>query len=382
MLKLNQLFYSTVVEDTFSDAIAPTAEHKRLLNEARVAIREHLRPLVSKATVSVLKMPRQVSPRFRTQGSWRYGICLVPAWIEQEMDWDYGVYLPVAVWEDNGPPHQMAPLYFHLVEEALKVLCAQRGWQLVAGKDTCIRIKISIWAHFDIPLYAAPEAEFELIAERLIKADSMRGTLAMDAATDLDAQEWADLTQIVLANRTGLWTPSDPEAVCRWFELRVLELKDQYVRICRYLKAWRDFHWKDGGGPSSLLLMIIAAQSFESWHGRDDFALEAVARKLAKALLGEVFEAGIDDGAENFNRLESAQAADASAKAAALAQALKQALSLHAGSEALAIELLRAQFGERMPNRLHLIDPDDGGSVRTTPARAVERPVIPATKGG
>ena len=40
MLKLNRLFYSTVVSETFSERIAPTPEHKRILNEARVAIRE------------------------------------------------------------------------------------------------------------------------------------------------------------------------------------------------------------------------------------------------------------------------------------------------------------------------------------------------------
>jgi len=134
MLKLNRVFYSTVVGETFSERIAPTPDHKRTLNEARVEIREHLRPLISKATVSVLKMDKQVSPKFRTQGSWRYGICLIPAWISQEMDLDYGVYLPVTVWEDNGPPHEMAPLYFHLVEEALQTLCTRK-----AGNSSPVR---------------------------------------------------------------------------------------------------------------------------------------------------------------------------------------------------------------------------------------------------
>jgi hypothetical protein len=383
MLKLNRLFYSSVVSDNLSERIAPTAEHKRVLNEARVAIREHLSPLISKATVSVLKMERQVVPKFRTQGSWRYGICLIPAWVWQEMDLDYGVYLPVAVWEDNGPPHQMAPLYFRLVEGALKALCTAKGWSLIDGKDTCIRVKISRWAHFDIPLYAAPEKDFRLIFEKSARADSASGALAMDAAAgELEEQEWAELDRVVLATRTGLWTHSDPEAVCRWFALREVELKEQYVRVCRYLKAWRDYQWGKGGGPSSLLLMIIAAQNFEAWRGRDDLALEVIAQKLAKALLGPVNEPGIDDGAENFNKLESDGAREASIKAASLAESLKRALALTAGSEALAIELLTAQFGERVPAELHLIDADDGASIRSVAARTVSRPVIPATKGG
>jgi hypothetical protein len=383
MLKLNRLFYSTVVSETFSERIAPTPEHKRILNEARVAIREHLSPLISKATVSVLKMEKQVSPKFRTQGSWRYGICLIPAWVSQEMDWDYGVYLPVTVWEDNGPPHEMAPLYFHLVEEALKTLCARKGWSLITGKDTCIRVKISKWAHFDIPLYAAPEKDFQLILEKAARADALFRSTTMDAAAgELEEQEWAELDQVVLATRAGIWAASDPEAVCRWFDLRVTEFKEQFVRVCRYLKAWRDFHWSTGGGPSSLLLMIIAAQNFESWPGRDDLALEAVARKLSKALLGPVYEPGIDDGAENFNKLGADSAREASVKAASLAENLERALGSAAGSEAPAIQLLREQFGERIPTEIHLIDADDGGSVRSVAACAVRSPVIRATKGG
>src|SRR5258708_14897546 len=195
----------------------------------------------------------------------------------------------------------MAPLYFRLVEEALKALCARKGWQLVAGKDTCIRVKISTWAHFDIPLYAAPEKEFQVILEKAARAYALRGGTTKDAAAgELDEQEWSELDRIVLATRTGIWTASDPEAVCRWFELRWIELKEQFVRVCRYLKAWRDFHWSQGGGPSSLLLMVIAAQNFESWPGRDDLALEAVARQLSKTLLGPVYETGIADRAEHF----------------------------------------------------------------------------------
>jgi hypothetical protein len=385
MLKLNRLFYSTVVCDTFSDRIAPTPEQKRILTEARIAMREHLRPLISKATVTVLKMDKQVTPRFRTQGSWRYGLCLQQAWTWQELDWDYGIYLPVEVWEDNGPPHKMAPLYFNLVESTLKAFCTSRGWDLIPGKDTCIRVKITKWAHFDIPLYAAPAQEFQLILEKAARADEFRadsGLTADSAAGELEAQEWAELDRIVLATRSGVWTASDPEAVCRWFEQREAEFKDQFVRVCRYLKAWRDFHWQHGGGPSSLLLMIIAAQNYESFLGRDDLALEAVARKLPQALLDPVYESGIDDGVENFNKLDSDTASKASVKAAALVADLKRALALPAGSEAAAIGILTAQFGDRIPNLTHLIDTDGGGSVRSVPARTVSRPVVPATKGG
>jgi hypothetical protein len=383
MLKLTRLFSSSASTDAFSDRIAPTSGHKLVLDRARVEIREHLRPLISKATVTDLKMEKQVIPKFRIQGSWRYGLCLIPAWVQQEMDLDYGIYLPTKVWEDNGPPREMAPLYFHLVENALGALCKVKGWKLIAGKDMCIRVKISTWAHFDIPLYAAPEEDFKVIVEKTARADALGKAFAMDAATgELEEQEWAELDRIVLATRSGIWTPSDSEAVCRWFAQQETELKDQFVRVCRYLKAWRDFQWQDGGGPSSLLLMIIAAQSFESWRGRDDLALEAVARKLPQALITPVHEPGIDDGVENFNRLDSNDAHEASTKAVALAGSLKRALALSAGSEAIAITLLTEQFGDRMPSAMHLIDHDYGDAVRSVPARTQSRPGVRATKGG
>src|SRR5438309_11093496 len=124
MLKLNRLFYSSIDADVFSDRIAPTQEQRDVLENAKNSIRDHLRPRIREATVAVLGMETAVDPRFRTQGSWKYRTCVQPARCPpQEMDWDYGVYLPVSVWEDNGPPHAMARLYFNVVEALLRELC-------------------------------------------------------------------------------------------------------------------------------------------------------------------------------------------------------------------------------------------------------------------
>src|SRR5690606_18618977 len=136
----------------------------------RTTIREYLRPLIAEATTSVLGMKSKIEPKFRTQGSWSYSTCVQPAHANQEMDWDYGIYLPVDVWENNGPPAQMAPAYFQLVENLLNALCAKKNWKRMKGKSTCIRISVSDWAHMDIPLYAAPQAEFEKIRERIFVA--------------------------------------------------------------------------------------------------------------------------------------------------------------------------------------------------------------------
>ena len=103
------------------------------------------------------------------------------------MDWDFGVYLPVSVWEDNGPPRAMAKLYFQLVESLLRDLCKEKGWQLYSGKDTCIRVQIAAWAHIDIPLYAAPEDQFVQIVEK----GALSG-IVVDSAREALVENFAD----------------------------------------------------------------------------------------------------------------------------------------------------------------------------------------------
>ena len=140
MLKLNKLLYTTT-QDVYHDVILPTSEQQKFLRESRNEIRDYLRPRIKAATVAILQMEHPVEPKFRDQGSWSYKTCIQPAYMPiQQMDWDFGVYLPVSVWEDNGPPHLMAKAYFHLVESLLDQLCKDKGWKLFSGKDNCIRV--------------------------------------------------------------------------------------------------------------------------------------------------------------------------------------------------------------------------------------------------
>lgn len=390
MIKLNRLLYATSETDVFVDRIAPTREQRDVLIEAKNAIRDHLRPRIRAATVAVLGMDKAVEPKFRTQGSWAYKTCIQPAWQPpQEMDWDFGVYLPITVWEEGGPPHAMAKLYFTLVEQLLLELCVAKGWKLYSGKETCIRVKIDSWAHVDIPLYAAPASEFASILEKSLSSrltfDSARDVLAENSDLgEIAAQEWADLDHIVMATRSGEWKASDPEAVSKWFLDRVRESSEQLRRVCRYLKAWRDLHWLEGDGPTSVCLMVAVAQKFEPIRGRDDLALEAAAKILAVALSGDVRAFAIDKGAEDFNkRLDAEQRMLASSRASKLASRIQSARSklLHASSEAITI--LQDQLGFRVPHRLDLVDVDGGeDAVRAVAAIQVARPVVKATNAG
>jgi hypothetical protein len=385
MLKLNRLF-STVTAPTFHDAITPTREQRAVLESAKNTIRDFLRKEIHDATVSELGMAHPVTPRFRSQGSWSYGTCCQPAWPEtQQIDWDFGVYLPVTVWESNGPPHAMAKRYFELVEKQLTRLCQKMGWQLMPGKNTCIRVEVAPYAHIDLPLYAAPEHEFERIYERLIKAQRSRADSAVVALDSAEEQEWADLKQLVLATRSGEWKASDPEKIARWFRDRLLEHTDQLQRVCMYLKAWRDFHYPAGDGPTSVCIMVAIATEFAVFRGRDDLALEAAAAVLSRALGGEVRCEGVDRSDQDFNgRLSDEQKAEAVRKGAALAAEIKRARLLQSGSiSALeAIRILTAQLGNRVPQDVNQVDSDGGEEIRSTPARRVPPPAVNSTQAG
>lgn len=389
MLKLNKLLYYTATRRVFSDEIEPTDEQRRVLTQAKNDIRNHLRVGIAEATVLKLGMPRRVEPRFRTQGSWSYNACIQPfAMPPQEMDWDFGVYLPVEVWEESGPPHAMAKAYFVLVEELLASLCKEKGWHLVPGKDTCIRVQVTPWGHVDVPLYAAPAAQFVRIQERALAKsvtasvhDSVR--LAESAEFgEFPEQAWEELDDIMMACRSGEWIKSDPETVSRWFNDQVLVHTEQLRRVCRYAKAWRD-KWWETGGPSSVSLMIAIAQEFEAQPGRDDRAFEAAMRMLAKALKADIRAPGIDGGKEDFNRLKGIERELAAKKADDTAAAIRRARLRDEDGKAQAIAEVRGELGARVPNDTELVEADTAAQeVLSVAPRKVTAPVVLATSAG
>lgn len=389
MLKFPKLFYQSSTDaDAFESRIRPDTEQRRYLRSCVKKIENHLKPRITLATQTVLGMGRSVTPRFRTQGSWSYDTCVVPAVTPpQEMDWDYGVYLPVTVWEENGPPHEMAKAYFRLVEGLLAELCDNEEWTLLPGKDTCIRIQVASWAHIDVPLYAAPLEEFARITETVALTKAHTFDSASSESIELaeaveTRQQWSDLNSVVMATRKGEWKPSDPEVVANWFRDRVEEHGPQLRRVCRYLKAWRDHHWQQGG-PTSVSIMIAVAQEFEPHVGRDDRVLEDAARRLGRAFLGEIREPGIDDGAEDFNRLQGDDREVAAQLFRKLAEKLTQARQSALHEKEIVINQLRQQFGVRLPMDSTRVELDsDADSIRQTPALRVAAPVIPSTKAG
>lgn len=154
MLNLTKLFYASYADtEHLHGALMPEEEQKAFLRSCRTKIKDYLKPAIAEATVSVLGMRKQVQPRFRTQGSWAYNTCIQPAHkFDQEMDLDYGVYLPVDVWQENGPPAEMAKAYFDLVESLLQILCVQENgrWSRVMTRKTPASASMSQAGHTSI----------------------------------------------------------------------------------------------------------------------------------------------------------------------------------------------------------------------------------------
>ena len=384
MLNLHRLFYHSTQGDSFHGVILPTAAQKERLTAAKNKIRDYLRDDIERASTTVLGQPQRVTPRFRTQGSWSYDLCNQPAHMPpQEMDWDLGVYLPVSVWEDSGPRFA-AKAYYNLLEVSLRSLCARERWT-IETRETCIRVFIGGGAHIDVPPYAAPDKQFAAIQERaLAKALVLKEEVAFRDAVafgEMPGEEWDTLKDIVLATLSGKWEKSDPAVVSDWFRDQVAQFGDQLKRVCRYLKAWRDFQWKEGG-PTSVCLMICACQAFQKSPGRDDVALLEVARQLGEKLGTDVREEVIND--EDFNKkLSVAERRDAAARANTLYRTLSDALEARGWQKATVLAAVAQQFGSRFPgNADWLTESTAQEIVRAAPAIAVAQPEVRRSRSG
>jgi hypothetical protein len=54
------------------------------------------------------------------------------------------------------------------------------------------------------------------------------------------------------------------------------------------MKGWRDNAFPNGGGPSSIALMVIIEDKFEKIDGRDDLAVRGAAHRLRERIMNKV----------------------------------------------------------------------------------------------
>lgn len=410
--------------DGFINQIKPTQDQRNMLDQCRAAVHQHLRESIKLFCQMTFGEP--VTAKFRVQGSWAYGTCNQPAnLVTQEMDLDYGVYLPAYVFSDQRSDHS-AKAYFAFVEISLQVLAKQKGWTIDPKnqKPTCVRIDLpskpgEAKAHLDVPMYVVPDRMFAVLKENTVMAlDSLtknesiaaqsRSVFSKEAYNlkeeaviiDLDA-----ITTIHLALRDGGWKDSDCEMVRKWFsEQQKKQTEDggrQLRYVTRYLKAWRDQTWGEGG-PTSILLMVITAKHYKFMQGQDDLALLNVAEKLADSLMGEVKEPAIK-GHENEDFNGPKRSEDAAAFHSRKSANANQARRLYRGlvdalgsdRKHLALAELRTVFGDRMTTNVDLVTPVANATshdpshveqmrqaVLTTPATVQTNRPVPSQKGG
>lgn len=266
---------------------------KHLSPEAQAEVAHLIKNMDENARKELLTL----TPRFWTQGSFQYDTLNNPySTPPQEMDIDDGTYLPMTIFEDR-------PLIGHrllllLVDTSLKSLVHENPGWIFEAKRTCARINIpAMNTHIDVPMYAIPADQF--LKKEAALAKSMF-TEAMDSAgmegfMDNRAEFELDEGCVNLALREGdeMWRKSDPKIVEDWFLDSCKRIGQYHLRnVCRFMKAWRDAQWKDGGGPSSISLMAATVSILDRIaHDKDD--LGATMRMLAKHLPDE-FNNGVE----------------------------------------------------------------------------------------
>ncbi|MES9854917.1 MAG: CBASS cGAMP synthase [Candidatus Thiodiazotropha sp. L084R] len=378
--------------DRFINNITITPEQDKVLRDARKKIRIAIRAAFTEArqylrtqldiTESDMELITKITPKFMTQGSYAYKTLNSPYYRSQEMDLDDGVYLPVSLL--NSEPKQNKDWFFSIVDGALRKLAEEEGWEFTDKKDTCARVIIpQCQAHIDVPLYAVPDERHERMTEAAERsALKMSEFLHRGRFQDMSLY-LLDSNQVYLATRGKGWMKSDPLLIAHWLKREIERKGERLRRVCRYLKAWRDFIW-ESGGPSSLTLMTLAAEAYpDDDHGRDDYALFKVVEMLPGRLLGTVNNPASPD--ETIYPRDGINREEISVMAQQLLNNLGSAMS-GAHEKKNSIDLLVNRFGNRMPNRPQWIETIStaaaAASVRDTAAVQLKPNPIPNMRSG
>ncbi|MCR4158337.1 hypothetical protein NUK34_05640 [Kerstersia gyiorum] len=379
MLNLSPLFFTTVNDEScMHGELDLTPEQRAWIASARTDVRDCLRtgiPRVLRASGYTDGVPQ---PRFFTQGSWAYKTLNSPAQRPQQADVDDGCYLPLSFVSQTKRPSTATTVFFAAAEEALRPLVEAKRWKLVTDKPTCIRIVIAAYAHIDIPLYAIPDEEFVLLKASM----EQRGFDSISEAVQrAERDTWTALPsdKVLLAHRECNWMPSDPRPVKEWFLGEVDAKGEQFRRVVRYLKAFRDWRWSSGG-PSSILLMAAAAPLFEKRDRRDDLALLDVVAALPARL-----RAGVNNPVDESESLTERLSNEGVEEAAKAFEEFEKVLrgAIDAGSSSQACTWMQGEFGPRFPNepdRVKVVSV--AATIAAAPATAGPSELIGRTKAG
>jgi hypothetical protein len=380
MLNLSPLFFTTSDDEScMHDELDLTPEQRVSIANARTDVRNCLRngiPRVLKEHGYSEDVPQ---PRFFTQGSWAYKTLNSPAKPPQQADIDDGCYLPLSFVSQTKRPSVAAMVFFTAAEEALTPLVKEKQWKLVTDKPTCIRIIISKYAHIDIPLYAIPDKEFVMLAKASMESYGYDSLTEAVKKAERDAWTALPADEVLLAHREYNWMRSDPRPVKEWFLGEVEAKGEQFRRVIRYLKAYRDWRWSSGG-PASILLMASAAPLFEKRDRRDDLALLDVVTKLPGKLRAGVNNP-VDESESLTERLGKAGVEEAAKAFEEFEKMLRGATN--ASSPSQACIWMQGEFGPRFPNEPDRVKAVSvAATIAAAPATAGPSELVGRTKAG
>ncbi len=309
---------------------------KTALLEARRSVRSHLRQHL-----------RQHFPRIKslTQGSYAYHTLIRPNRIPpQRMDLDDGAYFcnaNIAEWS--------AKALLNAVGSSLGELARQKGWQL-ENKFTCCRLIIAEDKHIDIPCYA-------LIGEQTSEGEdsthrSKYASLYRDA--NIPYLSVVPPGAVRLAHREKGWIKSDPRLVIDWVLECVRNYGWQFLRVCCYMKAWRDNQWKKSP-MKSLLVMAMVERAFvgeaisQGKIGDDDAVLKTSARMMDDLKNDRCITDPSDDSICLDRALNQEEKERIAGKLGGLHRDMETALYDSGIGKQKACELMRQQFGKWFP---------------------------------
>jgi hypothetical protein len=337
--------------------LEPRPDERAQLSEAKLKIRNRLRERVEAFTKTVLGTA--IPPRFFTQGSDAYKMLNRPAHMPpQQMDFDDGMYLPLSFLKEESRPSIASDRLFAVVDATLQELADEEGWTFDDSKPTCARLMISEHSHVDVPLYSIPDEEFATMRKAILAREaSFADSAIYGFAQDQDVDVWEELPteHVLLAHRDEGWKRSDPRKISNWVKDCIDLYGEQFRRMCRYLKAWRDFHKQSN--VCSLLLMVCVFEVYEElgrkMPDRDDRALAKIAERLPDLLTNLIYNP-TDPDEKLCARLTDEDRQAAVAKAHELAAQIGSIVD-HCYNPELAIRELKHAFGPRIADRPDLV---------------------------
>lgn len=354
---VSELNLATLFDDSSEPALLSRAElsanDDEQLRSARTTIRQWLRSELPASLKDPARAAPVKTPRFVTQGSFSYKTIIGPINPPaQQADLDDGVYLPLADIKAHRPS-VASDKYIEATDDILRRLAAEKKWDFNDKNPCCSRLIISHDKHVDVPRYCMPDQQFEMLIE---KAAAMEG-ITMDAARADSDDRW-DLMptgNVLLAHRTEGWIKSDPRPIADWIDREARIRGEHFRKVIKILKSWRDHQvWANNHDPKSILLMALVHHAqWQQFNRRIDKTLLHVVKQIPALLAGQVLNpAAFDDSADEpdlSKRLDDdGIRIEVRDRFAALAQDLEHA-QLKCGDPDKAIELLRGQFGKRIP---------------------------------